>query len=84
MGKITIFLISLSTIVLLLGFGRGLTTLRAGDTGAHLFWDMAILFTVLAVNFVAAIHAAQSDRLIRALRSELSAAAGESTEAARV
>jgi len=84
MGRITILLIAVSTAVVLVGFTRGLSSLRAGDTSAHLFWDMAVFFTVLAVNFVAAIHAAQSDRLIRTLRSAHVAPAGESNAPARV
>lgn len=84
MGRFTIALIAVSTTVLVVGFSRGLSTLRAGDTSGHLFWDMAVFFTVLAVNFVAAIHAAQSDRLIRSLREECAALSGESPGQARV
>ncbi len=83
MGKFTILLITVSTAVLLIAFGKGLTALRAGDTAAHLYWDMATLFSVLVANFVAAIHAAQSDRLIRDLRRECALLSGEGTEPAR-
>ena len=71
MGKVTIALTALSTGVLLVTFGKGMSILRGGDVGSHLYWSMATLLSVLGANLVAMIHAAQSDRIIRELRKAL-------------
>jgi hypothetical protein len=71
MGKVTITLTTVSTVVLLITFGKGMSILRGGDVGSHLYWSMATLLSVLAANFVAIVHAAQSDRIIRELRRAL-------------
>lgn len=71
MGKVTIALTALSTGVLLVTFGKGMSILRGGDVGSHLTWAMATLLSVLAANLVAMVHAAQSDRIIRDLRRAL-------------
>jgi hypothetical protein len=68
MGKVTIFFLSVSTIVLLVTVGQGIGVLRGGDVPQHLRWGLATLFVVLGANFFAMFHAAQSDRLIRQLR----------------
>lgn len=68
MGKVTIALSSLSTIVLLITFGKGMRILQGGDVASHLYWAMATLLSVLGANLVAMVHAAQSDRIIRQLR----------------
>jgi hypothetical protein len=68
MGKVTITLTMVSTVVLLITFGKGMGILRGGDVASHLYWAMATLISVLAANFVAIVHAAQSDRIIRELR----------------
>jgi hypothetical protein len=70
MGKVTILALSASTVVLLATFGQGMGVLRGGDVATHLSWAMATLVTVLSANLIAIIHAAQSDRIIRSLRSE--------------
>lgn len=68
MGKVTIALTLTSTVVLLITFGKGMSILRGGDVASHLYWAMATLISVLTANFVAVVHAAQSDRIIRELR----------------
>ncbi len=68
MGKVTILLLSISTVVLLVTVGQGIGVLRGGNVQQHLQWAMASLFVVLGANFFAIFHAAQSDRLIRELR----------------
>ena len=68
MGRVTIALTVLSTVVLLITFGKGMSILRGGDVNSHLTWAMATLLTVLGANVVAMLHAAQSDRIIRELR----------------
>jgi hypothetical protein len=68
MGKVTIALSSLSTVVLLITFGKGMRILQGGDVASHLYWAMATLLSVLGANLVAMVHAAQSDRIIRQLR----------------
>ena len=73
MGKVTIALTVLSTVVMLISFGKGMGILRGGDVASHLYWSMAALLSVLAANFVAMVHAAQSDRIIRQLRADLEA-----------
>lgn len=73
MGKVTIAFTALSTIVLLITFGKGMSILHGGDVASHLYWSMATLLTALVANFVAMVHAAQSDRIIRRLRALLAA-----------
>jgi hypothetical protein len=68
MAKVTITLTLASTVVLLITFGKGISVLRGGDVASHLYWAMATLISVLTANFVAIVHAAQSDRIIRQLR----------------
>jgi hypothetical protein len=68
MAKVTIALTAVSTLLVLIAFGKGMSILRGGDVGSHLYWSMAALIAVLAANFVAMVHAAQSDRIIRELR----------------
>ena len=71
MGKVTIGFTALSTVVLLITFGKGMSILHGGDVTSHLYWSMATLLTALTANFVAMVHAAQSDRIIRRLRVAL-------------
>jgi len=71
MGKVTIALVAISTVVLLVTFGKGMSILHGGDVGSHLYWSMATLLSALTANLVAIIHAAQSDRIIRQLRTLL-------------
>jgi hypothetical protein len=71
MGKVTIALTAISTVVLLVTFGKGMSILHGGDVASHLYWSMAALLSALTANFVAMVHAAQSDRLIRRLRAVL-------------
>jgi flagellar motor component MotA len=71
MGKVTIFGLLVATVMLFVTFGKGLGVMRGGDVGAHLSWALATLVTVLGANLFAMFHAAQSDRLIRALRAKL-------------
>jgi hypothetical protein len=73
MGKVTIALTAISTVVILITFGKGMSILHGGDVASHLSWAMAALLTALAANFVAMVHAAQSDRIIRELRALLAA-----------
>jgi hypothetical protein len=77
MGKVTITLTIVSTVVLLITFGKGMGILRGGDVASHLYWAMATLITVLSANFVAIVHAAQSDRIIRELRRAMPAGEAE-------
>ena len=76
MGKISIVALVISTVVILVTFGQGIGVLRGGDVSSHLHWAMATLLCVLAANMMAMIHAAQSDRLIRALRRQMESAGG--------
>jgi hypothetical protein len=69
MGKVTIALTAVSTVVLLITFGKGMSILHGGDVASHMYWSMAALLSALAANFVAMVHAAQSDRIIRQLRA---------------
>jgi len=71
MGKVTILFALVSTVVLLVAFGNGMSVVRGGDPMSHAQWAMAALLCSLATNFVAMIHAAQSDRIIRALRLQI-------------
>ncbi len=68
MGKVTILLMIVSTIVMLVTFGKGMGILRGGEVESHLYWAGASLVTVLGANMMAMFHAAQSDRIIRELR----------------
>ena len=68
MGKVTILLMMVSTIVMLVTFGKGMGILRGGEVESHLYWAGASLVTVLGANMMAMFHAAQSDRIIRELR----------------
>lgn len=74
MGKVSIFCLSASTAVVLITVGKGIGVIHGGDVRSHLAWGMASLLSVLAANFVAIIHAAQSDRVIRGLRAQLAQA----------
>ena len=71
MGKVTILLMLVSTVVVLITFGKGMGILRGGDVGSHIYWAGASLVTVLGANMMAMFHAAQSDRIIRDLRERL-------------
>jgi hypothetical protein len=83
MGKVTITLTAVSTVVLLITFGKGMGILRGGDVASHLYWAMATLVTVLGANFVAIVHAAQSDRIIRELRRAIPGASDAEAAARR-
>lgn len=76
MGKVTIFLMAISTVILLITFGQAVSVLRGGSVESHFGWAMAALISVLAANFFAMFHAAQSDRLIRSLRARVEALEG--------
>ncbi len=70
MGKVTIVLLLTSTAVLLVAFTKGVNVLHGSDdVMSHLTWALAALVAVLGANFFAIFHAAQSDRIIRELRS---------------
>jgi len=72
MGKVTIGATALSTIVLLVTFGKGMLVLRGGaDILSHLYWSVATLVLVLSANVIAMVHAARADRLIAELRGAL-------------
>ena len=78
MGKVTIGATVLSTIVLLVTFGKGMLVLRGGaDILSHLYWSVATLVLVLSANVIAMVHAARADRLIAELRAALDAERGE-------
>lgn len=68
MGRVTIVLTIVSTVTLLIAFGKGIGVLRGVDVTSHFHWAAAALFTCLTANLVTIIHAAQSDRIIRELR----------------
>ena len=68
MGKVTIILMLLSTAIVLITFGKGMSILRGGDVGSHVYWAGASMVAVLGANTMAIFHAAQSDRIIRELR----------------
>ena len=82
MGRVTIGFTALSTVVLLITFGKGMSILHGGDVASHLYWSMATLLTALTANFVAMVHAAQSDRIIRRLRALLAGQEGTGDSAA--
>ncbi len=71
MGRITIIWLLISTIVLLIAFGKGVGIIHGGDVMSHLYWAVAGLFTALGANLFAMFHAAQTDRIIRELRAEI-------------
>jgi hypothetical protein len=71
MGRVTIALTMVSTLTLLIAFGKGVGVLRGLDVTSHFQWAAAALFAGLTANLVAIIHAAQSDRIIRELRQHL-------------
>jgi len=74
MGKVTIGATLVSTVVLLITFGKGILVLRgAADTLSHLQWSVATLVLVFSANVLAMVHAARSDRLIAELRAALDA-----------
>ena len=78
MGKVTIGATVLSTIVLLVTFGKGMLVLRGGaDILSHLYWSVATLVLVLSANVIAMVHAARADRLIAELRAALEAERGQ-------
>jgi hypothetical protein len=82
MAKVTIALTAISTVVLLVTFGKGMSILHGGDVASHMYWSMAALLSALTANFVAMVHAAQSDRIIRQLRTVLAAQEGAGGQAA--
>ena len=73
MGRVTIVLTMISTITLLVAFGKGIGVLRGLDVTNHFHWAAAALFSGLTANLVTMIHAAQSDRIIRELRQHVEA-----------
>lgn len=78
MAKVTILLMAISTVVVLVTFGKGMGILRGGDVASHLYWAGASLVTVLGANMMAMFHAAQSDRIIRELRDRVESLGGNS------
>jgi hypothetical protein len=76
MGKVTIVLIAVSTVMFLVTFGKGMSVLRGGDVASHMYWALGTLLAVLTANFFAAVHAAQSDRIIRRLRQHIAEMSG--------
>ncbi|MFQ5667388.1 MAG: hypothetical protein ACE5I7_13300 [Candidatus Binatia bacterium] len=80
MGKVTIALLLTSTALLLVAFTKGINLLHGShDVLSHLYWAMAALIGILAANFFAMFHAAQSDRIIRELRAALEARDAQGT-----
>ncbi len=77
MGKVTILLLAVSTVVLMITFGKGMGILRGGEVESHLYWAGASLVSVLGANMMAMFHAAQSDRIIRELRGHIETLGGE-------
>jgi hypothetical protein len=77
MGKVTIAFLLLSTAAVLIAFTKGMSILHGGEVLSHLQWSLVALIAVLVANSLAMIHAAQSDRVIRDLRRQLAALAGE-------
>jgi len=72
MGKVTVAATLLSTVVLLVTFGKGMLVLRGcADILSHLYWSVATLVIVLSANVIAMVHAARADRLIAELRAAL-------------
>ena len=72
MGKVSILLLLASTAAVIATFVNGLNIVHdSAGVLQHSYWALGALFAVLAANFFAMFHAAQSDRLIRALRAAL-------------
>jgi hypothetical protein len=71
MATVTILCLAVSTLTVLVTFGQGIGVLHGGNVASHLGWAMATLVVVLAANFIAIVHAAQSARIIRFLRAQL-------------
>jgi len=71
MGRITILWLLASTVVVGVAFVYGAGILRGGDVLSHLYWGVGALFMTLGANLFAIFHAAQTDRVIRALRAEI-------------
>jgi len=71
MGKVTSVGLLVSTVMLLVTFGKGMGVMRGGDVGSHLTWALVTLVVALGANVFAMFHATQSDRIIRSLRAEL-------------
>ena len=68
MGKVTVAATLISTVVLLVTFGKAMLVLRGGaDFLSHLYWAVATLVLVLSGNVIAMVHAARADRLIAEL-----------------
>ncbi len=80
MGKVTILLMLISTVVMLVAFGKGMSILHGGEVESHLKWAVASMVTVLGANTMAMFHAAQSDRIIRELRSLLPTSQADTNE----
>ncbi len=77
MGKVTSVCLLLSTVMLLVTFGKGMGAMRGGDVAGHLTWALVTVVIALGANLFAMVHAAQSDRIIRALRAELEKRGGQ-------
>ena len=74
MGKVTIVVLSVSTLLLIVTFTKGIRLLHGDyDVLSHMYWAVAALLGSLGANFLAMAHAAQSDRIIRQLRAALEA-----------
>jgi len=72
MGRVTIFLLAVSTVVVVVAFTKGVNLLYGSrDVQSHLYWAVGALFGSLTANLFAIMHAAQSDRIIRQLREAL-------------
>jgi uncharacterized membrane protein len=83
MAKVSITMLTFSTALVLVAFGKGMSVLRGGDVESHFYWAMAALLSVLAANLMAIVHAAQSDRIIHELRRRAEESAlGEHPETA--
>jgi len=80
MGKVTSVCLMVSTVMLLVTFGKGMSVLRGGDASSHMTWALVTLVVMLGANVFAMFHAAQSDRIIRQLRAELAQRGGESSQ----
>lgn len=80
MGKMTSACLLVSTVMLLVTFGKGMGVLRGGDASSHLTWALVTLVAVLGANVFAMFHATQSDRIIRRLRAELAERDGQPSQ----
>jgi len=76
MGKMTSVCLLVSTVMLLVTFGKGMSVMRGGDPATHFTWALLTLIVALGANMFAIFHATQSDRIIRGLRGELEKRAG--------